>query len=131
MEIVTSHVHDLDHIIAVDAGVGRTPKLAPNFWTGRLRRSFEITHTRSQDGMRAIVHEYRSTGRLQGLTYTYLGMQDNRLPIPIEDLVPRAEVKDYPTDFSPVPADKLDALTNRAEQLTRTLIDLYCPNLGQ
>jgi len=127
----TSHVYDLDHVIAVDAGVGRSPKLAPNFMTGRLLRSFEIAHTRSQDGMRALIHEHRSAGRLQGLTYVYLGMPDNRLPVPVSDLVSHAAVKDYPTDFSPVPTDKLGALTNRAEQLTRALIDFYCPDLGQ
>lgn len=126
----TSHVHDLDHIIVVDAGGGRITKRAPNFMTGRLTRSFEIAHTRSQDGMRALVHEHRSAGRLKGLTYTYLGMPDKRLPVPVPDLVPHAAVKDYPTNFSPVPADKLDLLTTRAEQLTRALIDLYCPGLG-
>ena len=51
----TSHVYELDYIIAVDAGPGRTAPRAPNFMPGRLKRSFEIAHTRNQDGSRARV----------------------------------------------------------------------------
>jgi predicted acylesterase/phospholipase RssA len=126
----TSHVYNLDHIIAIDAGIGREPKLAPNFLAKRLHRSFEIAHTRSQDGMRALIHDYRATSRLDGLTYVYLGMQDSRLPVAVSDLVPRTSVANYRTDFAPVSAGDLELLTTRAEQLTRTLIGHYSPNLG-
>jgi hypothetical protein len=39
-------------------------------------------------------------------------------------------VASYPTNFGPMSGD-LEALTLRGEQLTRCLIDYYCPTLGQ
>lgn len=127
----TVHVYDLDYLIAVDAGVGRTAPRAPNFMLGRLKRSFEIVHTRAQDGYRARVHEIGRAGLLRGFTYSYLGMRDAHLPVSIVDLVERDRVASYPTNFAPVPTVALDALTTRGEQLTRALIDYYCPALGR
>lgn len=127
----TSHAYDLDYLIAVDAGIGRTAPRAPNFWPGRMKRSFEIAHTRSQDGSRARVHEFGQRGALKGFVYAYLGMLDSRLPARPPDLVERQEVASYPTDFAAMTAADLDALATRGEQLTRTLIDQYCPALGQ
>lgn len=127
----TSHVYELDYIVAVDAGPGGTVTRAPNFMLRRLKRSFEIAHTRNQDGSRARVHELASAGLLDGVIYSYLGMRDERLPVPIANLVPRSAVAAYPTDFAKMNARDLEAITTRAEQLTRTLIDFYCPTLGQ
>lgn len=36
----TEHVHDLDYIIAVDTGVGRTVKKSPNFLARKARAQF-------------------------------------------------------------------------------------------
>jgi NTE family protein len=127
----TSHVHELSYLIAVDAGVGRTAPRAPNFWPGRMQRSFAIAHTRAQDGSRTRIQDLGQNGRLEGFVYSYLGMRDSRLPVTVPDLVPRQGVYNYPTDFAPVESDALDALTTRGEQLTRILIDSYCPRLGQ
>ena len=127
----TSHVHHLDYIIAIDAGPGRTAPRAPNFMIGRLKRSFEIAHTRSQDGSRARVHELAAAGQLRGFVYTYLGMPDARLPLPVADLVERKRVANYPTNFAGMSPDDIDALTTRGEQLTRALIEFYCPLLGR
>ena len=126
----TSHVYDLDYIVAVDAGPGRTAPRAPNFLLGRLKRSFEIAHTRNQDGSRARVHELAASGHLKGFVYSYLGMRDSRLPVPIADLVTRQQVSQYPTDFARMTAEDRAVLTTRGEQLTRTLIEFYCPRLG-
>jgi predicted acylesterase/phospholipase RssA len=126
----TSHVHDLDYLIAVDAGMGQTTPPAPTFMLGRLKRSFEIAHTRSQNGLRARVHELAAAGQMRGLVYTYLGMQDSRLPVPLPDLVERSRVASYPTNFARMSVEDLDAITTRGEQLTRALIDYYCPALG-
>lgn len=96
----TSHVYDLDYIVAVDAGPGRTAPRAPNFVLGRLKRSFEIAHNRNQDGSRARVHELAAAGLVDGFVYSYLGMRDDRLPAPVAGLVPREAVSAYPTDFA-------------------------------
>ncbi len=126
----TSHVYDLDYMIAVDAGPGRTAPRAPNFMLGRLKRSFEIAHTRNQDGSRARVHELAAAGHVKGFVYSYLGMRDSRIPIPIADLVERQQVATYPTNFARMAPADLQAITTRGEQLTRALIELYCPALG-
>jgi NTE family protein len=127
----TSHAYDLDYIVAVDAGLGRTASRAPNFMVGRLKRSFEIAHNRNQDGSRARVHELAAAGLVDGFVYSYLGMRDDRLPAPIENLVPREQVAAYPTNFARMSVDDSSAISTRAEQLTRALIDFYCPALGQ
>ncbi|WP_142062309.1 patatin-like phospholipase family protein [Pseudarthrobacter sp. B4EP4b] len=126
----TRHVHDLNYIIAVDAGVGRAAKKSPNFMLGRLARAFGVVHTRSQDGYRARIHELSRARELHGVVYSYLGMRDARLPIEIPDLVSRSRVAEYPTNFAPMSLEDLEALTTRGEQLTRVLISSYCPELG-
>ncbi|WP_327041345.1 patatin-like phospholipase family protein [Micromonospora ureilytica] len=126
----TSHVYNLDYIIAVDAGPGRTAPRAPNFMLGRLKRSFEIAHTRNQDGSRARIHDLAAAGHVKGFVYSYLGMSDSRLPIPIVDLVEREKVAAYPTNFSRMTPADLQAVANRGEQLTRFLVEFYCPQLG-
>jgi NTE family protein len=127
----TSHAYDIEYLIAVDAGIGRTVPRAPNFWLKRMKRSFEIAHTRAQDGSRARVHELGRAGALRGFVYSYLGMSDSRMPVTLPDLVERERVASYPTNFGPMSAGDLEALTLRGEQLTRCLIDYYCPALGQ
>lgn len=126
----TSHVHRLDYLIAVDAGIGRIAPRAPNHWPGRMSRSFAIAHTRAQDGVRARIHDFAQHGLLKGFVYSYLGMQDSRLPTRLPDLVPRESVFRYPTNFAAVAPDDLAALSTRGEQLTRVLLDSYCPELG-
>jgi NTE family protein len=97
----------------------------------RLKRSFEITHNKSQDGMRARIHELTTAGHLRGFIHAYLGMQDSRLPTPIPDLIQRNKAVTYPTNFAAMPPGSLDAIATRSEQLTRALIEHYCPNLGR
>ena len=41
----------------------------------------------------------------------------------------RAEVCEYPTDFSPMNVEDIDRLTLRGEFLTRLLISYYLPDL--
>lgn len=126
-----AHVFDLDHIIAVDAGRGRAgSRAAARFMLGRLGQSFDITHTKSQDAARKRVHSDRENAGLAGFAHVYLGMHDDRLPVPIADLVPRSRVDSYPTNFAPMGADDLEAVAVRGEQLTRALIAAYIPDAG-
>jgi len=126
----TSHVYDLDYVVAVDAGRGRTVKRAASFLPGRLARSFDITYNKTQDGSRAQLNAAAEHGQLRGFVHAYLAMQDRKLPIPVADFVPRAAVVGYPTNFAPVPAEDQRLLTVRGEQLTRVLLKHYCPDLG-
>ena len=126
----TAHVYDVDYIIACDAGRGKLPPVAGHFAGTRLRRSFDIVHRRAQDAARARLHAAAATGQLQGVVHAYLGMPDERVPIPMADLVPVAAVRHYPTDFKAMTAADMQLITTRGEQLTRVLLAHYCPDLS-
>jgi len=126
----TSHVYDLDYIIAVDAGQGRPVRTAPNFMPGRLRRSFQIAYSRAQDGSRAQLNQSADAGAIHGFIHPYLATRDERLPLPLADLVPREAVVHYPTDFARMTPENLQLLATRGEQLTSILIQHYSPQLG-
>lgn len=126
----TSHVYDLDYIVAVDAGRGRQHKVTPNVLPLRLARSFDITYAKTQDGNRARLNAEAKYGALRGFVHPYLAMPDHRLPRPLADLVSHADVIEYPTNFAAMGAEDLRRLTQRGEQLTRVLLTHYCPELG-
>ncbi|MFF1608802.1 patatin-like phospholipase family protein [Amycolatopsis sp. NPDC058278] len=126
----TSHVYDVDYIIAVDAGQGRTIRTAPTFMAGRLKRSFEIAYSKAQDGTRARLHQAAEAGTIQGFVNPYLATRDDRLPRLVPDLVPQEAVVSYPTNFARMTPRNLHLIATRGKQLTRVLIDHYCPRLG-
>ena len=109
----TAHVYDVDYIIACDAGRGTLPPVAGHFAGTRLRRSFDIVHRRAQDAARARLHAAAAAGQLQGVVHAYLGMPDERVPIPMADLVPGAAVRHYPTDFKALTAADMQLITTR------------------
>lgn len=125
-----AHVYDLDVVIAIDAGRGRGVTAgAAKFAPKRLAQSFDITHTKSQDAARSRLHQLGTGGELAGFLHVYLGMRDERLPLPLADLVPRERVQTYPTDFARMKQGDIEALSIRGEQLTRSLIQHYLPDL--
>lgn len=126
----TAHVYDVDYIIACDAGRGRLPLMAGHFAGTRLRRSFDTVHRRAQDAARAKLHDTAAGGHIQGFVHAYLGMHDERIPAPVADLVPAASVQNYPTDFKAMTDSDMHLIAMRAEQLTRTLLNCYCPDIS-
>jgi NTE family protein len=125
----TPHVYDIDYIIASDAGRGRLPLVAGHFAGTRLRRSFDTVHRRAQDAARAKLHDVATSGQIEGFVHAYLGMPDERVPMPVADLVPIAKVQKYPTDFRAMADTDMQLITTRGEQLTRALIASYCPRI--
>lgn len=126
----TAHTYQLDYLIVVDAGRGRTRRTPAQFMPGRLGQSFEIIYGRTQDASRSRLHEIGASGQVQGFAHAYLGMRDENLPMPMQDLVPRARVCRYPTNLAAMKPDDLNTVAVRGEQLTRALIAWYCPNLA-
>lgn len=124
------HVYDLDYIVTVDAGRGIADRKAARFMLGRLAQSFDITHTKSQDAARKRIHLANESSELRGFVHVYLGMHDARLPIPIADLRTRDSVAKFPTNFAAMSASDLESITIRGEQLTRTLLSAYVPDMG-
>lgn len=127
--ISTNVYGDVEYVIACDAGQGLFGSRTPVFWPSRMKRSFETTHRKLQDAGRARLHDAQEAGDIRGFLHAYLGQQDHRLIDTPADLVPRADVIDYPTDFSAMSADNLERLSRRGEQLTRVSLDAYQPDL--
>jgi len=127
--VFTPQVYDVPYIISCDAGRGELQLRTPHFLPGRVTRSFDIVHRRAQDSGRARLHEWAATGRISGFLMAYLGMPDHHLPVPIADLVPREAVARYGTNFARMSHENLDLLSTRGEQLVRSLLPVYCPDL--
>jgi NTE family protein len=125
----TYNVFPVDYIVACDAGRGLLAAAFPIGALARLGRAFEATHRKVQDASCGRLHTFVANGELEGFAMPYLGQQDHSLPWRPPDLVARERVIDYPTDFAPMPQAQLEALAARGEQLTRLLIEGWCPDL--
>jgi predicted acylesterase/phospholipase RssA/molybdopterin/thiamine biosynthesis adenylyltransferase/proteasome lid subunit RPN8/RPN11 len=119
-----------DYIIACDAGQGLfDDSVHPFYWPSRMKRAFESVHRKAHDSIRKRLHDHAAAGRLNGFVLSYLGQQDNSLPIIPPDLVRRSKVVDYPTDFRAMSARDIDLIAGRGEQLTRLLVTRYVSEL--
>lgn len=94
-----------------------------------MKQTFDITYGKTQDASRARIHLAGETGQIKGFVHAYLGMNDGNLPVPVHDLVSRDSVERYPTNFTSMTDASLNAISVRAEQLTRVLLSHYCPDL--
>jgi NTE family protein len=126
----TAHVYPVRHVVACDAGRGPLAPAMPHLWPQRVARSFDVVHRRAQDAGRARLHHAVEAGQLDGFVLAYLGMRDERLPVPLADLIPRHRAAGYPTNFKAMPQAALELLALRGEQLVRTLLPAYCPQLA-
>jgi predicted acylesterase/phospholipase RssA len=123
------NVFGVDYVIACDAGRGQLAEKLPFHMVSRLNRSFEASFRKLQDAARSTLHDDDRHAELKGFVMPYLGQQDERLPWAPPDLVRRKDVADYPTNFAAMTPDALARLTTRGEQLTRVLIERWCPSL--
>lgn len=119
----------VDYVIACDAGSGRLDEAQPNWMLSRNMRAFTANYRKAQDATRARLHAMSASGELTGFAMPYLGQRDENLPSFVGDLVGRDEVCSYPTDFKAMSAETIETLAGRGEQLTRILINRWCPEL--
>jgi len=75
------------------------------------------------------LHQQVASQQLKGFILPYLGQNDKALPYGPPDLVPRAEVANYPTNFSAMKERDIKLLSTRGEQLTAYLLSYYMPDL--
>jgi NTE family protein len=123
--------YPVSHIISLNAGAGQFEGEDRHYWwLGRMAQSFKAVHRKAQDAVYQRLHKFVENGELCGFGLIYLGQQDAKLPWRPSDLVLRGEVRDYPTDFAPMPAETLELLTKRGEQLTQIIVDQYLSGLG-
>ncbi|WP_410818740.1 patatin-like phospholipase family protein, partial [Paraburkholderia sp.] len=100
------------HIISLNAGAGQIGgEASPFWWISRVKLSFETVHRKVQDATYNRLHHYARNGLLKGFGMVYLGQMDEQLPYTPSDLVPREDVKDYPTNFAAMTQADLDALS--------------------
>ena len=127
---ISTNVFSPAYIIACDAGTGLFDGDSyPVWWTSRMYQSFLTVFRKVQDATRNRLHRFAESGDISGFALTYLGQDDARLPWLPPQLPTRAEVCEYPTDFSPMNVEDIDRLTLRGELLTRLLIAYYLPDL--
>jgi predicted acylesterase/phospholipase RssA/proteasome lid subunit RPN8/RPN11 len=122
--------YELDYIVACDAGRGLLDDgYIPYAFPSRLRRAFEATFRKAQDGARNRLHLHAASGGIKGFVFPYLGQREHDLPLVPVDLPLRDEVVDYPTDFAAMSDNTIELIAGRGEKLTRLLLDFYCPEL--
>ena len=83
----TAHAHDLDYVIAVDAGRRRSPKPTSAVTPFRLARSFDITYNGTQDASPTQLNAATEHGQLRDFVHAYWAMRGKRVPLPLDDLV--------------------------------------------
>jgi NTE family protein len=124
------HCYPADYIICCYAGHGQfSGEKVPFGFMGRTDASFQSIFRKVQDAGVQRLHMHKSSGTLKGFILPYLGQQDQALPIKPADLVRRNEVFGYPTDFAAMSDENIRKISKRGEQLTRILLDYYCPEL--
>jgi NTE family protein len=119
-----------DYIVACDAGQGIFEDYpVPYLWGPRMTRAFESVFRKAHNAIQNRLHLLDATGQLKGFVLSYLGQIDNRVPDAPKDLVKREDVFEYPTDFRAMALEDINRIARRGEQLTRTLVAYYCPQL--
>lgn len=127
-----AYIDNVTHLISLNAGGGQLDIGAlPYWWAGRVARSFEAVHRKAQDAVYQRLHKYVEASDLRAFGMVYLGQQDSKLPWKPVDLVTREQVKDYPTDFSPMSEENLELLSKRGEQLTHIIVERYLAEIAQ
>lgn len=127
---ISTNVIPVDYLIACNAGAGPSEAVtAPYWWPSRMTQSFETVFRRVQDSSLKILFSQLAQGEIRGFILPYLGQDDRQLPAPPPDLVPRNAVANYPTNFRGMSRKDIELISLRGEQLTRLLVNRYCPDL--
>lgn len=126
---ISLHVDRCDTIIACRAGYSLDEAPVPSFWPSRMIAAIESIHARAQNFAMKRLFDLKSAGLLKGFLIPYLGQDDAKLAYPPSDLVTKDATAGYPTDFSSMPAEWIDRLSRRGEQLTLALLKEHLPQL--
>jgi len=122
-------VEPIDTIVACRAGYGRRMGDPSLFALSRMKAAFGCVFDRAQNHATKRLFDLKEAGRLKGFALPYLDQDDKNLAYPPPDLVRRAAVMDYPTNFSAMPVEWIERLSKRGEQLTLAVIREHAPQL--
>ena len=126
---VSLNVIPVDTIICCSAGYGLRQDPPSQFIFARMLSVFSAIFDRAQNASIQRLHEAQRTGQIKGFIFPYLGQLDRQLPNPPANLVRREEAHAYPTNFNAMPAESIDRLSLRGEQLTLCLARAYISHL--
>lgn len=127
---VSLNVIPIDTIICCSAGYGLRQDPPTQFFFARMMSVFSTVFDRAQNAAMHRLHGARQQGAIKSFIMPYLGQQDRNLPDPPAGLVRREETHFYPTDFNAMPAEWIDRLSRRGEQLTLCLATAYLQQAG-
>jgi NTE family protein len=126
---VSIGVQDIDTIIACRAGYGLRMGSPSIFFKSRMAAAFGTVHARAQNATMNRLFDLKSAGIIKNFALPYLDQDDEKLAYAPADLIRRTAVADYPTDFSAMPAEWIEKLSKRGEQLTLAVIREHAPEL--
>lgn len=118
---VTKH----KRLIACRAGYGLGRDPAPTFVGSRMKAAFNAVHARAQNAAIQRLFELRRTGKVEEVLLPFIDQPDEELLCAPVDLVPRAHVSAYPTDFYAMTDAWADRLISRGEQVTKALLEQH------
>lgn len=120
-----------DGLIVCRADYGLEVSDPASFLVPRMFAVFNSISARAQNAAINRVFELKQAGRIDRLLLPYLGQDDGRLAFPPQDLVGRETVVGYLTNFSAMPAEWIDRLSTRGEQLTQALLMEHWPDVSR
>jgi NTE family protein len=127
---ISTNVFHPSYIIACDAGPGLfVDEVVPYWWPTRMTRAFDSVFRKAGNAAYDRLHRLRASGSIRGFVHCYLGQRVEALPYQPAGLPARETVMSYPTDFAPMADEDIYLISRRGEQLTRVLIEYYCPEL--
>jgi NTE family protein len=122
-------VEEIDTIIACRAGYGLRTNDPCIFVKARMMAAFGAVHARAQNATMKRLYDLKDARKIRDFALPYLDQDDERLAFPPTDLVRRASVAGYPTNFSAMPDAWIERLSKRGEQLTLAVIREHAPHL--
>jgi NTE family protein len=126
---VSLNVIPIDTVICCSAGYGLRQDPPSQFIFARMLSVFSTTFDRAQNASINRLHEMKRFGLIKDFVIPYLGQLDRQLPNPPANLVRREEAHTYPTNFNAMPAEWIERLSLRGEQLTLCLAEAYIADL--
>ena len=122
-------VEKVDFIVACRAGYGLRVGRPALFVKARMGAAFASVFSRAQNAAMGRLFDLKAARAIEGFAIPYIDQADERLAFRPDDLVPRTAVADYPTNFDAMPADWVDRLAKRGEQVTLATLREHLPQL--
>lgn len=122
---ISFYVAKHECLIACRAGYGLGHDPAPTFLGSRMVAAFNAVHARAQNAAVQRLFELERNGRVEAILLPFIDQPDEQLLSAPDDLVPRAHVSAYPTDFYAMSDAWAERLIRRGEQVTRALVQQH------